>query len=195
MKPIWRWVTSVISQWAFIHMSSQTTVLPVWQSLLLVQAQPTQGDSRPTTSVDFDPRLSSLLSQLLPEPWVPLPGEAKAIKVQVQSLVTSKQLWIVVQNTFSQPWLTPVASSFLAAILQRTFYFADQEVLANWSQLCSTLIAAGIPNALKSISHQDESDRGLEIKRQLWRLVATHSDSSISSCSQHLVSVLVFPLR
>jgi hypothetical protein len=178
----------------FVHMSSQTTVLPVWQSLLLAQAQPTLGDSRPTASVDFGPQLSSLLSQLLPEPWVPLPGEAKAIKIQVQSLVISKQLWIVVQNTFSQPWLTPVTSSFLAAILQRTFYLADQEVLANWSQLCSALIAAGIPNALKSISHQDESDRALETKRQLWRLVATHSDSSISSCSQYLVSVLVFPL-
>jgi hypothetical protein len=114
--------------------------------------------------------------------------------VQLQSLVISKQLWIVVQNTFSQPWFAPVASSFLAAILQRTFYLADQEVLANWSQLCSTLIAAGIPNALKSISHQDESNHALEIKRQLWRLVATHNDSSISGCSQYLVSVLVFPL-
>src|SRR6266446_6089271 len=121
----------------------QTTVLPVWQSLLLVKAQPTQGTSQPT-SADFGPQLSSLLSQLLPEPWATLPGEAKALKVQVQSLVISNQLWIVVQNTFSQPWLAPVASSFLAAILQRTFYLASQEVLAHWSLLCSTLISAGI---------------------------------------------------
>jgi hypothetical protein len=170
----------------------QTIILPVWQSLL-AQAQPTQGDSQPTASIDFGPQLSSLLSQLLPEPWVPLPGEAKATKVQVQSLAISRQLWIVAQNTLLQPWLAPLASSFLAAILQRSFYLADQEVLANWSLLCSTLIGVGIPNALESISHQDESNRTLEIKKQLWRLMATHGDSSVSSCSQHLVSVLVFP--
>ena len=105
-----------------------------------------------------------------------------------------KQLWIVVENTFSQPWLAPVASSFLASILQRTFYLGDQEVLTNWSLLCSTLIAVGIPNLLDSILHQDESHRTLEIKRQLWRLVATQSDSSKSSNWQHLVSVLAFPL-
>lgn len=115
------------------------------------------------------------------------------IKVQVQSLAISRQLWIVAKNTLSQPRLAPVASSFLAAILQRTFYLADQEVLENWSLLCSTLIGVGIPNALESISHQDESNRTLEIKKQLWRLMATHGDSSVSSCSQYLVSVLVFP--
>ena len=178
--------------WLFIYVS-QTTALPMWQSLLLAQAQ-IQGNSQHTPSADFSLRLSSLLSQLLPEPYVPLPGEATAIQVQIQSLVISKQFWIVAQNTFSQTWLAPVASSFLVAIMQRTFYLADQEVLTNWSLLCSTLIAVGIPNALDSIFHQDESHRAIEIKRQLWRLVATHSDSSMSSNQQYLMSVLVFPL-
>jgi hypothetical protein len=177
----------------FIYVSRQTSALSIWQSLLLAQAQPIQGNSQPTPSADFGLQLSSLLSQLLPEPCVPLPGEAKAIKAQIQSLVISKQLWVVVQNTFSQLWLAPVASSFLAAILQRTFYLADQEVLTNWSLLCSTLIAVGIPNALESILHQDESHRALEIKRQLWRLVATHSDGSMSSSQQYLMSLLACP--
>ena len=176
----------------FIHVS-QTIALPMWQSLLLAQAQ-IQGNSQHTPSVDFSLQLSSLLSQLLPEPCVLLPGEATAIKDQIRSLVISKQLWVVVQNTFSQTWLAPVASSFLVAIMQRTFYLADQEVLTNWSLLCSTLITAGIPDALDSISHQDESHRALEIKRQVWRLVATHNDSSMSSSQQYLMSVLVFPL-
>lgn len=101
---------------------------------------------------------------------------------------------MVVENTFSHPWLAPVASSFLVSILQRTFYLADQEVLKNWSLLCSSLIAVGIPNVLDSISHQDESHRILEIKRQLWRLVATPSDSSKPINWQHLISVLEFPL-
>jgi hypothetical protein len=181
----------LFSSGLFIYVSAQTTALPVWQSLLLAQALPIRGNSQPGASADFGLHLSSLLSQFLPEP---LPGEAKAIKVQIQSLVILRQLWIVVQNTFSQLWLAPVASSFLAAVLQRTFYLADQEVLTNWSLLCSTLIAVGIPNALESISHQDASHSALEIKRQLWRLAATHCDSSFSSSQQYLISVLVFPL-
>lgn len=166
----------------------------MWESLLFAQVQPTQGTSRPTASADFGLQLSSLLSQFLPEPYVPLSGEAKAIKGQIQSLVVLEQLWIVAQNTFSRPWLAPVASSFLASILQRTFYLADQEVLTNWSLLCSTLIAVGIPNVLESISQQDESHRTLEIQKQLWRLVATHGDRSMSSNRQYLISALVFPL-
>ncbi|KAH9955132.1 hypothetical protein BC827DRAFT_887377 [Russula dissimulans] len=134
-----------------------TAALPVWQSLLLAQAQSIQGNSQNTGSADFGLRLSSLLSQFLPESCVPLSGEADSIEIQSQSLVILKQLWVVVQNIFSRTWLTPVASAFLTAILQRTFYLANREVLANWSLLCSALIVVGIPNVSEFISHQDET--------------------------------------
>jgi hypothetical protein len=166
----------------------------VWQSLLLAQAQSIQGNSQNTGSADFGLRLSSLLSQFLPESCVPLSGEADSIEIQSQSLVILKQLWVVVQNIFSRTWLTPVASAFLTAILQRTFYLANREVLANWSLLCSALIVVGIPNVSEFISHQDETQSALEIKRHLWRLVATHGDSSKPINWQDSISSLVFPI-
>ncbi|KAH9977578.1 hypothetical protein BJV74DRAFT_860296 [Russula compacta] len=171
-----------------------TSILPVWQSLLLVQAQRIRGSGQPTASANFALQLSSLLSQFLPDPLVPLSGEAQSIEVQRQSLVISNQLWTVVQEIFSPRWLTPVASSFLAAVLQRTFYLADQEVLTSWSVLCSSLIVVGIPNALESVSLQDEPEQALGIKRQLWRLMATQCDNSMPSNWQNLLSILVFPI-
>ena len=167
--------------------------LPVWRSLV-APLQPIQGHGLPTASGDFGPRLSSFLSQLLPDPLVPLSGEAESIEIQLQSLIISKQLWIVVQDVFPQSCLGSVASSFLTAILRRAFYLADQGVLTNWSLLCSTLIVVGIPNVVESISHQDEAQCALEVKGQLWRLVAAHCDSSMPGNSQNLIPILVFPM-
>jgi len=167
--------------------------LPVWQSLV-AQLQQILSHGQLTASADFGPRLSSFLSQLLPDPLVPLSGEAVSIEIQLQSLIISTQLWIVVQDVFPQSCLVSVASSFLTAILRRAFYLADQGVLTNWSLLCSTLIVVGIPKVLESISHQDEAQRALEVKRQLWRLVATHCDSSMPNSLQNLIPILVFPI-
>jgi len=167
--------------------------LPVWQSLV-AQFQQILSHEQPTAFADFGPRLSSFLSQLLPDPLVPLSGEAVSIQIQLQSLNISTQLWIVVEDAFPQSCLVSVASSFLTAILRREFYLADQGVLTNWRLLCSTLIVVGIPTVLESISHQDEAQRALEVKRQLWRLVATHCDSPMPNSSQNLIPILVFPI-
>jgi hypothetical protein len=178
-----------------IHVPEQVTALPVWQSLLLAQVQPIQGHSRPSASANFGPQLTSLLSRFLPDPLAPLSGEAESIEIQLQSLVVSKQLWAVVQDVFPQSSLEPVASSFLTAILHREFYIADQRVLTNWRLLCSTLvILTGILNVFESMSHQNEAQQALEIKRQLWRLVATQSDSPMLSNSRNLTSILGFPI-
>lgn len=177
-----------------VHVSEQVTALPVWQSLLLAQAQPIQGQGRPSVSAQFGPQLTFLLLQFLPDPLAPLSGEAESIELQLQSLVISKQLWAVVQDVFPQSSLEPVACSFLAAILHRAFHIADQRVLTNWSLLCSTLIITGIPDAFESISRQNEAQQALEIKRQLWRLLATQSDGPMLSNSQNLISTLCFPI-
>jgi len=86
----------------FIHVPEQVTALPVWRSLLLAQVQPIQVPGRPSASADFGPRLTSLLSQFLPDPLAPLSGEAESIEIQLQSLVISKQLWAVAQDVFPQ---------------------------------------------------------------------------------------------
>lgn len=168
-------------------------VLTIWQSLV-VQLQLVQSDGQLTASADFGPRLSSFLSQLLPDPLVPLSGGAESIVIQLQSLIISKQLWVVIQDVFPQTRLESIASSFLTAILRREFYLADQGVLTNWSLLCSTLIVVGIPKVLEAISHLDEAQRALEVKRQLWRLVATHCDSLNPIGLQNLIPILVFPI-
>lgn len=166
----------------------------MWQSLLLVQGQSIQEDGQLTASAEFALHLSSLLSQFLPKHSTLLSGEAESIEIQLQSLVLSRQLWIAVQNTFSPLWLTTVASSFLAATLQRTFYLANHEVLRHWSLLCSALITIGIPNVLQIISHQDETQGALEIKRQLWRLVATDYSTSGPGGRQNVGSILTTPI-
>jgi hypothetical protein len=167
--------------------------LTVWQSLV-TQLQPIQSHGQPTGSADVGPRLSSFFSQLLPDPLVPLSGEAESIEIQLQSLIISKRLWIVVQDVFPRSCLESVASSFLTAILRYAFHLADKGVLTNWSLLCSTLIVIGIPTVIESILHQDEAQRTPELKRRLWRLVATPCDSSKPSNPQNLVSILVFPI-
>jgi len=178
-----------------IHVPEQVTALPVWQSLLIAQVQPIQGHGRPSASADFGPRLTFLLLQFLPDPLAHLSGEAGSIEIQLQSLVISKQLWAVVQDVFPQSSLEPVASSFLTAVLHRAFHIADQRVLTNWRLLCSALvIMTGIPNVFESISHQNEAQQALEIKRRLWRLMATQSDSSMLSNSRNLISILGFPI-
>ena len=177
-----------------IYATEQTMALPVWRSLLLAHVQPTQGHGQSAESVDFGPQLSSLLFQFLPDPLALLSGEAESVEIQAQSLVISRQLWMVVQDVFPQSWLKPVATSFLTAIFQRAFYIADRGVLTNWSLLCSTLIVVGIPNVLESIAHQDEAQLAPEIRRKLWRLVATQTDGPILSNPQNLVSILIFPI-
>jgi hypothetical protein len=177
-----------------IDIAEQVTALPVWQSLLLAQVQPIQGHGLSSASADFGPQLTSLLLQFLPDPLAPLSGEAESIEIQLHSLVISKQLWAVVQDAFPQSSLEPVASSLLTAILHRAFHIADQRVLTSWCLLCSTLIVIGIPNVSESILHQNEAQQALEIKRQLWCLVAGQSDSPMLSNSQNLISILVFPI-
>ncbi|KAI9508331.1 hypothetical protein F5148DRAFT_1197378 [Russula earlei] len=171
-----------------------TTAIPMWQTLLRAQAQPIQGNDRSPASTDFDLQLSSLLSHFLPESCVPLSGEPYSIEIQLQSLVVANQLWTVVQNIVSQPSLIRIASSFLVSILQRSFYLSDREVLTSWSLLCSALIAIGIPNLLEFISHHDDTQSALEIKKHLWRVIATNCDGSKRSSRENSISVLLFPI-
>jgi hypothetical protein len=166
----------------------------VWKSLLHAHVHVIRGHGQHAASADFGPQLSSLLLQFLPDPSTPLSGEAETIKVQLESLSISKQLWAVIQDVFPQSWLQPVASSFLTAILQRAFEIADSCVFASWRLFCSTLIVIAIPNMFESISHRDEAQQALEINRQLWRLVATQEDSSMFNNSRSLVSILAFPI-
>jgi len=166
----------------------------VWQSLLAVRAPLIRSDGQSPISVDFAPQLSSLLSQFLPDPSIPLSRDAESVAIQLKSLVVSRHLWAVVQSIFPRSWLTIVASSLLVATLQRTFRLADQDILRDWSQLCSALIVVGIPNVFELISHQDDERGALEIKRQLWRLVAMQCVEQGPGNFPNVISVLILPI-
>ncbi|KAI9465060.1 hypothetical protein BJY52DRAFT_1184101 [Lactarius psammicola] len=169
-----------------------TIVLPVWQSLLAIRAPLIRSDA---ISINFGPQLSSLLSRFLPDLSIPLSGDAESVAIQLQSLVVSRRLWADVQGIFPRSWLTTVASSLLVATLQRTFHLADQDILRDWSLLCSALIVVGIPNVFELIPHQDDELNALEIKRQLWRLVAIQYVEQGPSNFRSIISVLILPIR
>ncbi|KAI9443507.1 hypothetical protein H4582DRAFT_1201132 [Lactarius indigo] len=171
-----------------------TIVLPVWRSLLAVRAPLIQLDAQSPTSVDLRLQLSSFLSRFLPDSSTPLSGDAESVAIQLQSLVVSRHLWAVVQSTFPRPWLTSVASSLLVATLQHTFHLADQDILRDWSLLCSALIVVGIPDVFELVPHQDDDLGPLEIRRQLWRLVATQCVEQGPGKFRNVSSVLVLPI-
>lgn len=166
----------------------------MWRSLLAVRAPQIRPDGQTGTSADFGSQLSSLLSQFLPDPSNSLSGDAESVAIQLQSLVVSRHLWAVVQSIFPCSWLIPVASSLLVAIVQRTFHISDQDVLRDWSLLCSALIRVGIPNVFDLVQHQDDELGALEIRRHLWRLVATKSVEQGPGNCGNVKSVLIFPI-
>ncbi|KAF8258476.1 hypothetical protein EI94DRAFT_1130416 [Lactarius quietus] len=171
-----------------------TIVLPVWRSLLAVRASQIRLDGQSPTNDDFGPQLSSLLCQFLPDPSIPLSGDAKSVAVQLKSLVVSRHLWAVVQSIFPRSWLISVASSLLVTTLQRTFHLVDQDILRDWSLLCSALIRIGIPNVFELVQHQDDELGSLEIRRQLWRLVAMKCVEQGPGDIRNAISVLIFPI-
>ena len=98
------------------------------------------------------------------------------------------------QSIFPRAWLITVASSLLVATLQRTFYLADQDILKHWSLLCSALIRVGIPNVFELVQRQDDELGALEIRRQLWRLVAKKCAEQRPGNFRDIISVLAFPI-
>ncbi|KAH9007748.1 hypothetical protein EDB84DRAFT_1600427 [Lactarius hengduanensis] len=149
------------------HVLAQTIVLPAWRSLLA----------------------------FLPDPSIPQSGDTESVAIQLQSLAVSRHLWVVVQSIFPHSWLTAVASSLLVATLQRTFHLADQDVLKDWNLLCSALISiVGIPNVFELIPHQDDGPGAVEIRRQLWRLVAMQCVGKGPGNFRGVISVLVLPI-
>jgi hypothetical protein len=127
----------------------------------------------------------------LPDLSNPLSGGGESVEIQLKSLIVSRRLWAVVQSIFPRPWLVTVASSFLVATLQRAFHLADQDILRDWSLLCSALIRVGIPNVFELVQHQDDELGAQEIKRQLWRLVAM---KCVEQGADDVMSVLIFPI-
>jgi hypothetical protein len=142
----------------------QGELLHSWQSLLLVQAHLTQGDSYLTASSAFARRVASIVARFLVQLEDP--------KVQLIHVQFVQKLWAVMKNVFSSAWLSPPAEIVLAAVLKCNFTLADEDVRVAWSQLCADLISVGIPTLLHVVQTRSRSTEGLQVTRQLWAVLA-----------------------
>jgi hypothetical protein len=76
------------------------------------------------------------------------------------------------KNVFATSWLPAPAEYILRAILKQDFDLSDANVKGAWCKLCSDLVAAGLPGILALLSVQDDREPEIEVKRQLWTVLA-----------------------
>ncbi|KAG5351604.1 hypothetical protein C0989_005611 [Termitomyces sp. Mn162] len=158
-------------------------LLNVWQSLLLVKADLTQGHRHLTAPGAFASQIAGIVNRFL--------VHSQDILVQVQRLIAVKRLWSVMKNVFATSWLP--AERILASVLEINFFLEEEHVKAAWSNLCSDLISVGIPTLLHVLSTGSE---GPKVTRQLWTILARMWQVSDEAAHwEELVSLLVIPLR
>lgn len=170
----------------------KSDLLQVWQSLLLVQAQLTQGHGHLTTlsSVVSD-RITSIISGFLCP--LDLPEVSNAVQVQLDQLTLIRSLWSVLKNVFSISCLAALAESILVSILQRVFRLSDDKVNRVWSALCADLVVSS--GALPGVSHTGSNvgEYGTKVQRQLWDMVM---NTPVREAQwKDLVSLLVMPFE
>ncbi|KAH7919238.1 hypothetical protein BV22DRAFT_1075479 [Leucogyrophana mollusca] len=147
----------------------------VWQSLLLAQAQLTQGHGHLTTPSESATRagmtvigfLSCLSIGPIVEPW-------QEIADQMRRLSIVKQLWAVMKNVFAPPCLARLAELILGAIVRQQFLISNEDVRDVWSKLCADLISVGNPSFLKGLFQSVGLQRGpqVQVQRELWGVAA-----------------------
>lgn len=152
---------------------SQGELLRIWQTLLLVQAQLTQERKHLTTSAKASSRLLSAMTGFLC--WQSVPetsAKGQMHVIQCNTLTLTKQLWLVVKNVFTEPWLQSNSGSVLAAILQQKFDLDVGAVRTVWGELCAALVSAGNPGLLARLAVEDAIQGEAEVKRHLWTTLA-----------------------
>ena len=161
----------------------------IWQALLLVQAQLTQGHRHLTTSSAFAVKISSLVSRFV--------TPTEECDAQIRELFLVKKLWTVMKNVFEKSWLASPAEIILAAILEQTFGFENNDVQALWNQLCADLISIGIPTIIHILFVRSESrkeEKESQVTKQLWLLMAKRQLDSDECSWEELVLLLVVSL-
>ncbi|KZT23479.1 hypothetical protein NEOLEDRAFT_1243258 [Neolentinus lepideus HHB14362 ss-1] len=158
----------------------------IWQSLLLVQAQLTQGHGHLTT----DPHIYSLISAL----FVRLLALAVELPRKiVSSLRFLHRIWVVVTNVFSAPWLPRMAAEVLSEVL-RIKLPPEEEAEQFSGRLCSALLYCGQPSLMQRFVEDGTFDGNVNTRRETWTLLATKLHS-IPSDLQDIISLTVLPFR
>ncbi|CDO69848.1 hypothetical protein BN946_scf184884.g7 [Trametes cinnabarina] len=195
------WTSSVRRQLQMLHttFSLPEALIHAWQALLLVQTQLTQEKEHLTTSPDLTSRTVSIISDFLswiPGPVVPFNAALSADEAQYRVLTLCHQLWMVMRNVFSDYWLLTVAESILASVLRRTFDLSDERVRNAWSQFCAALVSVSAPKLIATLVVEDEQSRVIDVKRELWRMMANGWPSRIPKPTpEDAVEFLAIPMR
>ncbi|KAF7985574.1 hypothetical protein HWV62_3851 [Athelia sp. TMB] len=154
-------------------------LVQVWQSLLLIQAQLTQGHGHLTTPTAFADRAISIVFDLLEHNQVAPPcTDAQSVKLTLVS-----KLWRVMTNVFAAAWVVPPAARILMKILSIKWTLANDGVLNAWGTLTSQLASVGWTLLLEQstrLGGECAHGNGVNItvhsaagiNRQLWSILA-----------------------
>lgn len=176
----------------------QDVLLQSWQALLLVQTHLTQERGHLTAPQEITDHTVSAVASFLE--WTPKSTTDQSpspVIVQTRVLTVCHQLWSIVRNVFSEVWLSQAATALLTRVLQRSFAASSSvEVKDAWSQLCASLISASAPGLVAHLVAEDEVQRTLHLRRELWTLTARAWSSMDSRPTwQESVDLLVIALR
>lgn len=176
--------------WLIFFSNSKNHLIRIWQSLLLVQAQLTQGHEHLTTHTEFANRAALLVSAFLVPPLISTIKPPMSLS-QYTRLIFILKLWRVMNNVFSPPWISGPTAHILKAVLRVKWLWEDELVRNAWRSLIIELAAATgmllleileggerklIDHHAESIEIETESGTeyklDIDLKRQLWGMVA-----------------------
>ncbi|EPQ54576.1 hypothetical protein GLOTRDRAFT_129926 [Gloeophyllum trabeum ATCC 11539] len=159
----------------------------IWQSLLLVQAQLTQGHSHLTAEPENASQVAALFERLL--------ALAATIPTKMSdSLRLLYRLWVVVTHVFSAPWLSGTADVILTALLNIDMPSDAGDAKDPYGRLCHALLYCGTPPLLLSLhSGTADTDRIAQDRKRWMRLARIWPD--IASDLQDTLALIIKPFR
>ncbi|OAX38765.1 hypothetical protein K503DRAFT_740676 [Rhizopogon vinicolor AM-OR11-026] len=171
-------------------------LIHIWQSLLLVEAQLTQGFHHLTTSADLAEQSALIVTGFIPQTLRHAEGPPVVlIATQVRALAAIAQLWSVMKNVFASLCISTAAKTILTDLLKHDFLLTDEGVRARWSKLCADLMVAAMPSCIYEFRTLTSSQATEKIARELWSLVAQSLLSqSEMPCWLDNVKLLIVPL-
>lgn len=193
-----------------LHGAGQNYLLQIWQSLLLVKAQLTQGHGHLTTHTEFAQRAASLVSAfLIPQSS---PPAVLAVGAQQNSLRIVLQLWRVMKNVYVSSWLSTPAKHILGEVFKLKWDTEDVNVKNAWDALTKDLSTVGELLLLDILDDNEDGkdieDAGtrigqpkapgrtrleVQLKRQLWDVLAKPCKSHKQLRWEDVVRFLAVP--
>jgi hypothetical protein len=163
-----------------------------WQSLLLAQAQLTQGRDRVTMPPVFYARAAQIICDIL----VPWHDQLTAPDEQACRLTLVFNLWKVMKHVFMSLWLAAPAEIILAAVVKLEFRLDVDEVKAHWRELCADLISHSAPSFLQKMCVRSDDQCAADVRRHLWAVLAKRCSSSGHDLTwEEGLACLSLPLR